>query len=63
MTYKEMEEEFEYDMARLKKKQEKLRRMGEDPDNDESIAMDYAELTVTDDEFEEEEKQRFEKFL
>ena len=37
--------------------------MGEDPDNDESIAMDYAELTVTDDEFEEEERQRFEKFL
>ena len=52
-----MRERFYYDMARMEVKEDKFVSMGG------QTSLDYDELTVTDDDFAEEERERFQKFL
>ena len=58
MTYEEQKEKFYYDMARNEIKEQRLKDM-----SDEGAAADYNDLTVTDDDFEEGERDRFQSFL
>jgi len=50
MNLEDMQERFKYDMARLKKKTEKVTGAGSDV-----LDYDLAELTVSEDEFNDEE--------
>ena len=54
-----MKEQFYYDMARHELKEQKIKDMKVD----DGAVADYADLTVTDDDYAEEERSRFEKFL
>lgn len=58
-NYEEMREKFYYDMTRMELKDQKIREMNID---DGSVA-DYDDLTVTDEDFEEGERDRFQNFL
>ena len=58
-TYKEMREQFHYEMARMEVKEQKMKDMKVDA----GAMADYNDLTVTDDDFAEEERDRFQNFL
>lgn len=58
-SFEEIREQFYYDMARMEVKEQKMKDMTADP----GAMADYNDLTVTDDDFAEEERDRFQKFL
>ena len=59
-TYDQMKAKFYYDMARFEKREQKMKDIKRDGG---ATPVDYEELTVTDSDFEEEERQRFSEFL
>jgi len=59
LTYDEQREKFYYDMSRMELKEQKIREMKVE----DGAVADYDDLTVTDDDFAEDEKDRFQTFL
>ena len=58
-TYDELREKFYYDMARMEVKEQKLKEMKVE----DGAVADYEDLTVTDEDFEDNERDRFQSFL
>ena len=56
-SYEDKKEKFYYDMTRLELKEQKIRDITNQPGG--AADVDYDDLTVTDDDFAEEEKNRF----
>ena len=59
-SYEKMKEKFYYDMAMMEIKQQKLKEISRDGG---ATPVDYEDLTASDDDFAEEERQRFKEFL
>ena len=60
-TYEGKREKFYYDMHRMELKDQKIRDILREPGG--AVDVDYDDITVTDEDFAEEEKNRFQKFL